>query len=132
MNREEHYYASAQLYKDPCAYQRAQSQDYSPSPPPCLYMGRQQQSSYPAPCSLEQSSLPDISPYEVPLMSEDPVLPHLHHPAQPTAPQQAGGYGDPVDLALLDERSRFPLPFPWMKSTKSHAHTWKGQWTGNG
>ncbi|MBN3321729.1 PDX1 protein, partial [Atractosteus spatula] len=131
MNREEHYYGSAQLYKDSCAFQRPQSQDYSHSPPPCLYMGRQQQqgpySASPL-CGLEQPSLPDISPYEMPLMGEDPGVSPLQQPPPPH--QQAGCYGDPAELALLDERSRFQLPFPWMKSTKSHAHTWKGQWTG--
>lgn len=129
MNREEHYYA-AQVFKEPCAYQRAQGDEYSHSPPPCLYMGRQVHSVYtpPAMGSLEPAALPDIvSSYGVPLR-EDPGVPQLHHPQglqqqQPLPP--AAGYGDTA------EQSRYHLPFPWMKTTKSHSQSWKGQWAGN-
>lgn len=127
MNREDHYYP-AQVFKDSCAYQRPQGDDYSHSPPPCLYMSRQVHSVYtpPAMGSLEQASLPDIAPtYGLHSMREDPCVPQLHHPQglqqQPLQPQ---GYGD------AGEQSRYHLPFPWMKTTKSHSHTWKGQWTG--
>ncbi|XP_056290665.1 pancreas/duodenum homeobox protein 1 isoform X2 [Pseudoliparis swirei] len=100
MNREDHYYPS-QVFKDSCAYQRSQGDDYSHSPPPCLYM----------------SSLS---------MREDPGVPQLHHPQglqqQPLPP--AAGYGD------TGEQGIYHLPFPWMKTTKSHSHTWKGQWSG--
>ncbi|XP_062376879.1 pancreas/duodenum homeobox protein 1 [Sardina pilchardus] len=130
MNREEHFYSPAQLYKDPCAYQRPQSEDFSQSPPPCLYMGRQTQPVYASPSvgTLDQTCLPDIASYSIP-MREDPVTQHLQHPQAPAAHlQPVGGYGDPPDLCA--DRNRYHLPFPWMKSTKSHAHTWKGQWAG--
>ncbi|KAM4606169.1 pancreas/duodenum homeobox protein 1 [Polymixia lowei] len=132
MNREEHYYPS-QVFKDSCAYQRSQGEEYSHSPPPCLYMSRQVHSVYTTPSmgALDQASLPDIAPYSVP-MREDPGVPPLHHPQ---APQQqplptAGGYGDTGEVSLCADRNRYHLPFPWMKTTKSHAHTWKGQWAG--
>lgn len=128
MNREDHYYPS-QVFKDSCAYQRSQGEDYSHSPPPCLYMSRQVHSVYTPPSmgALEPASLPDIAPaYSLP-MREDPGVPQLHHPQglqqQPLPP--TGGYGD------TGEQSRYHLPFPWMKTTKSHSHTWKGQWAGN-
>lgn len=127
MNREDHYYPS-QVFKDSCAYQRSQGEDYNHSPPPCLYMSRQVHSVYTPPSmgALEQASLPDIAPsYSLP-MREDPGVPQLHHPQglqqQPLLP--AAGYGD------TGEQSRYHLPFPWMKTTKSHSHTWKGQWAG--
>ncbi|XP_070842491.1 pancreas/duodenum homeobox protein 1 [Chaetodon trifascialis] len=127
MNREDHYYPS-QVFKDSCAYQRSQGEDYSHSPPPCLYMSRQVHSVYTPPTmgALEQASLPDTVPsYPLP-MREDPGVPQLHHPQglqqQPLPP--ASGYGD------TGEQNRYHLPFPWMKTTKSHSHTWKGQWAG--
>ncbi|XP_067107721.1 pancreas/duodenum homeobox protein 1 [Osmerus mordax] len=132
MNREEHYYASAQLFKDPCAFQRPQSEDYNHSPPPCLYMGRQAQSIYTTPTIgvLEQASIPDIGPYSMP-MRDDPGVPQLHHPQTPhQALTTSSAYGEPGELALCGDRNRYHLPFPWMKTTKSHAHTWKGQWPG--
>ncbi|XP_077340197.1 pancreas/duodenum homeobox protein 1 [Lithobates pipiens] len=132
MNAEDQYYPPAQLYKDSCAFQRAQ--DYSPSPPACLYMGRQQAATYTNPMiALDPGSPPDISPYEVPSIPEEPGVPHLHHhhhhhPGMHHPHQQAIPYPEDTDPGLLDERSRTILPFPWMKSTKSHA--WKGQWAG--
>ncbi|TDG97338.1 hypothetical protein EPR50_G00224440 [Perca flavescens] len=126
MNREDHFYPS-QVFKDSCAYQRAHGEDYSHSPPPCLYMSRQVHSVYSPPSmgALEQASLPDIASYSLP-MREDPGVPQLHHPQglqqQPLPP--AAGYGD------TGEQSTYHLPFPWMKTTKSHSHTWKGQWAG--
>ncbi|XP_071341318.1 pancreas/duodenum homeobox protein 1 isoform X1 [Trachinotus anak] len=128
MNREDHYYPS-QVFKDSCAYQRSQGEDYSHSPPPCLYMNRQVHSVYTPPSmgALEQASLPDIAPsYSLPSLREDPGVPQLHHPQglQQQALQPAAGYGD------SGEQSRYHLPFPWMKTTKSHSHTWKGQWAG--
>ncbi|KAM3860463.1 pancreas/duodenum homeobox protein 1 [Diretmus argenteus] len=128
MNREGHYYPS-QVFKDSCAYQRPQAEEYSPhSPPPCLYMSRQVHSVYSPPMGGldHQANLPDIVPsYNLP-MREDPGMPPLHHPQGPhqQPPPLAGGYGD------AGEHSRYHLPFPWMKTTKSHAHTWKGQWAG--
>ncbi|XP_062983796.1 pancreas/duodenum homeobox protein 1 [Elgaria multicarinata webbii] len=138
MNAEEQYYASSQLYKEPCAFQRSQPQDYSPSPPACLYMGRQPPPAPPQPPypnvlgSLEQGSPPDISPYEVPPITEDPGIPHLHHhpPHHHLPHQEALTFGDGVDAGGVLEEPRVQLPFPWMKSTKSHA--WKGQWAGTG
>lgn len=128
MNREDHYYP-AQVFKDSCAYQRPQAEDYSHSPPPCLYMSRQVHSVYTPPTmgALEQTHLSDIVPsYSLP-MREDPNAAQLHHPLglqqQPVPP--AAGYSD------TGEQSRYTLPFPWMKTTKSHSHIWKGQWTGN-
>lgn len=124
MNQDNHFYPS-QVFKDSCAYQRPQGEDYSP--PPCLYMSRQVHSIYTPPAlgPLEQAGLTDIaSAYSLPNMREDPGVPQLHHPQglqQP--PLQPPGYGD-------TEQSRYHLPFPWMKTTKSHSHTWKGQWTG--
>lgn len=132
MNAEDQYYPPAQLYKDSCAFQRAQ--DYSPSPPACLYMGRQQAATYTNPMiALDPGSPPDISPYEVPPIPEEPGVPHLHHhhhhhPGMHHPHQQVIPYPEDTDPGLLDERSRTILPFPWMKSTKSHA--WKGQWAG--
>lgn len=128
MNREDHYYPS-QVFKDSCAYQRSQGEDYSHSPPPCLYMNRQVHSVYTPPSmgALEQASLPDIAPsYSLPNLRDDPGVPQLHHPQglHQQALQPAAGYGDTV------EQSRYHLPFPWMKTTKSHSHTWKGQWAG--
>ncbi|XP_036603726.1 pancreas/duodenum homeobox protein 1 [Trichosurus vulpecula] len=136
MNAEEQYYAATQLYKESCVFQRCQVQDYSPSPPACLYMGRQPpqqpQPPYPGALSaLEQGSPPDISPYEVPPITEDPGVSHLHlhHPSQlPHPHQQTIPFTDGIESGTLEEPSRIQLPFPWMKSTKSHA--WKGQWTG--
>ncbi|XP_028656886.2 pancreas/duodenum homeobox protein 1 [Erpetoichthys calabaricus] len=136
MNSEGHYYSSAQLYKDSCDYQRPHNQDYNQSPPPCLYMGRQQQGTYAAPSlsATDQEAPPEVSAYEMPLLTEDPTLSHLHHPTPQhhhPSHQQVMGYGETPDMGLLDDRNRFQLPFPWMKSTKSHAHhTWKGQWSG--
>lgn len=128
MSREDHYYP-AQVFKESCAYQRSQAEDYSHTPPPCLYMSRQAHPVYtpPAMGALEQTNLSDIVPsYSLP-MREDQSAPQLHHPLglqqQPVPP--AAGYSD------TGEQSRYPLPFPWMKTTKSHSHTWKGQWTGN-
>ncbi|KAM4701118.1 pancreas/duodenum homeobox protein 1 [Discoglossus pictus] len=136
MNTEDQYYSPAQIYKESCAFQRTQGQDYNQSPPACLYMGRQQQVPYSNTLiGLDQGSPPDISPYEVPPISEDPVLPHLHphhhhhhHPQIPHPHQQTMPYPDDPEHGTIEERNRTILPFPWMKSTKSH--TWKGQWTG--
>ncbi|KAE8627403.1 hypothetical protein XENTR_v10006974 [Xenopus tropicalis] len=137
MNTDDQYYPQAPLYKEPCAFQRSQAQDYNPSPPACLYMGRQQQAAYSNPLvALDPGSPPDISPYEVPPISEEPIVPHLHHhhhhhhhhhPGIPH-PHQQMPFPDDTESATLEERNRTLLPFPWMKSTKSH--TWKGQWTG--
>ncbi|GAA6100154.1 pancreas/duodenum homeobox protein 1 [Tachysurus ichikawai] len=130
MNREEHFYSASQLYKDSCAYQRQHTEEYSPSPPPCLYMTRQNQSVYASPTVGTQdqlSHLPDITTY-VP-GREDLAVPHLHHSQVQQLPLQTfTSYGDSLDLC--SERNRCHLPFPWMKSTKSHTHAWKGQWTG--
>nr|XP_043876238.1 pancreas/duodenum homeobox protein 1 [Solea senegalensis] len=129
MNREDHYYPT-QLFKESCAYQRPQGEDYSHSPPPCLYMSRQVQSVYTPPAMgvLEHAGLPDIAPsYSLASLRDDPAgVPQLHHPQalQQHAVQPAAGYGD------AGEQSRYHLPFPWMKSTKSHSHTWRGQWAG--
>ncbi|KAG7317581.1 hypothetical protein KOW79_018616 [Hemibagrus wyckioides] len=130
MNREEHFYSASQLYKDSCAYQRPHNEEYSPSPPPCLYMTRQNQSVYASPALGTQdqhSHLPDITTYVS--GREDLAVPHLHHTQVQQLPLQPfPGYGDSLDLC--SERNRCHLPFPWMKSTKSHTHAWKGQWTG--
>lgn len=129
MNREDQYYPS-QVFKDSCAYQRSQVEDYSHSPPSCLYMNRHSVYTPPAMGTLEQTNLPDIVPsYSLP-MREDPCVLQLHHPPGLQQQQQqilppAAGYGDTA------EQSRYPLPFPWMKNTKSHSHAWKGQWAGN-
>lgn len=132
MNREEHFYSASQLYKDSCAYQRPHNEEYSPSPPPCLYMTRHNQSVYASPALGAQdqhSHLPDITTYVS--VREDLAVPHLHHSQGQQLPLQPfPGYGDSLDLC--SERNRCHLPFPWMKSTKSHTHAWKGQWTGNG
>ncbi|XP_061569152.1 pancreas/duodenum homeobox protein 1 [Cololabis saira] len=125
MNREEHFYPS-QVFKDSCVYQRSQGDDYSP--PPCLYMSRPVHSVYTPPSlgALEPGSLPDIThTYSLPSMREDPGVHQLHHPqGLQQAPLQPAGYAE------VGEQSRYHLPFPWMKSTKSHSHTWKGQWAG--
>lgn len=74
--------------------------------------------------ALEQTGLPDIaSTYSLPNMREDPGVPQLHHHHH-QALQQPPDYSDAV------EQGRYHLPFPWMKTTKSHSHTWKGQWAG--
>lgn len=130
MNREEHYYPPNHLYKESCAFQRHLNEDYSQNPPPCLYMSRQTQPVYASP-SLgvqDQPNLTDITSYS--MSTRDDLAPHLHLPQTPQAPlHTVGGYGDSLDLC--GDRNRFQLPFPWMKSTKSHTHAWKGQWTGN-
>ncbi|TRY76064.1 hypothetical protein DNTS_012281 [Danionella cerebrum] len=126
MNREEHFYPPNHLYKEPCAFQRHPGEDYSPNPPPCLYMGRQAQPVYASPSvgAQDQPSLTDVSSYNIP--SRDDLLgPHVH---LPQSPETHLAYGD--TLELCGDRSRYHLPFPWMKSTKSHAHSWKGQWAG--
>lgn len=131
MNTEEQYYASAQLYKESCAFQRTQAQDYNPNPPACLYIGRQQQTPYSSALgALEQGSPPDISPYEVPPITEDAGVSHLHHHHHPHLPpphQDSLPFADGADTGAIEE-PRVQVPFAWMKSTKSHA--WKGQWTG--
>lgn len=61
-------------------------------------------------------------------------MPQLHHTQglqqqqqqQPPPLPAAASYGDTADQSRYHH-----LPFPWMKTTKSHSHTWKGQWTGN-
>ncbi|XP_068604124.1 pancreas/duodenum homeobox protein 1 [Brachionichthys hirsutus] len=135
MNRDDHYYP-CQVFKDSCIYQRAQGgEDYSQSPPPCLYMSRQVHPVYTPPTMgvLEPASLPDIAAsYSLPMREEPGATQlhhhhHHHHPHQSLQPQPlppATGYGD------AGGQSRYHLPFPWMKTTKSHAHTWKGQWPG--
>lgn len=126
MNRESHFNPSL-VFKDSCIYQRTQREDYSP--PPCLYMSRHSVYTPPAMGALEAAGLPDIGPvYSMP-MRDDPGIPPLQHPQVLQQQQQhlapAAGYGD------AGEQSRYHLPFPWMKTTKSHSHTWKAQWTGN-
>uniref|UniRef100_A0A672NA16 Pancreatic and duodenal homeobox 1 n=1 Tax=Sinocyclocheilus grahami TaxID=75366 RepID=A0A672NA16_SINGR len=131
MNREEHYYPPNHLYKDSCAFQRHPNEDYSQNLPPCLYMSRQTQSVYASPSlgSQDQPNLTDITSYNM-STRDDLTGPHLHLPQTPqTSLQTLGGYGDSLDLC--GDRNRYHLPFPWMKSTKSHTHAWKGQWTGN-
>lgn len=133
MNREDHYFHHhpSQVFKDSCAYQRSQVDDYNHSPPPCLYMSRQVHAVYTPPTmgALEQNSLSDVAPaYSLHSMREDPGVPQLHHSQglqqQQQQTIQPPGYGD------AGEQSRYHLPFPWMKTTKSHSHTWKGQWAG--
>ncbi|KAJ3611771.1 hypothetical protein NHX12_021785 [Muraenolepis orangiensis] len=140
MNREEHYYSS-QVFKDSCVYQRSPAEDFCHSPPPCLYMSRQVHSVYSTPAlggGLEPASLPDMGPVYLPPLRENPCSvaqlhlpqhegPHEHEPQ--AVPPSTGGYGESGDLALCADRNRYHLPFPWMKTTKSHSHTWKGQWT---
>lgn len=131
MNREEHYYPPNHLYKDSCAFQRHPNEDYSQNPPPCLYMSRQTQSVYASPPlgGQDQPNLTDITSYNM-SSRDDLAGPHVHLPQTPqTSLQTLGGYGDSLDLC--GDRNRYHLPFPWMKSTKSHTHAWKGQWTGN-
>lgn len=130
MNREEHYYSPNHLYKDSCAFQRHPNEDYCQNPPPCLYMSRQTQSVYASPSlgAQDQPNLTDITSYNM-STRDDLAGPHLHLPQTPqTSLQTLGGYGDSLDLC--GDRNRYHLPFPWMKSTKSHSHAWKGQWTG--
>ncbi|XP_028824375.1 pancreas/duodenum homeobox protein 1 [Denticeps clupeoides] len=112
MNRDDHFYPPAPLY------QRPPAEEYRHSPPPCLYMARHGQQAYaPAADALERPGPADVAAaYGAPFRED-------HLPAQ-----LAGGFGEPADPCA--ERARYQLPFPWMKSTKSHAHAWKGQWTG--
>lgn len=126
MNREDHFYPS-QIFKDSCAYQRSHGAEYNSSPPPCLYMSRQVHSVYTPPSmgGLEQASLPDISPSYTASLRDEVGVPQLHHPqVLQQQPHQPAAYTDSVD------QSRYQLPFPWMKTTKSHSHTWRGQWAG--
>ncbi|XP_078259174.1 pancreas/duodenum homeobox protein 1 [Rhinoraja longicauda] len=135
MDSEERYYASAQIYNEPCAYQRSQVQEYNQNLPACLYVGRQPQTPYanPSLSGFDEGSPADISPFEVPAISEDPTVSHLRHP-QPQHPNthahQGACFGSAPDISNLEDHNRTHLPFPWMKSTKSHAHIWKGQWPG--
>ncbi|XP_072567466.1 pancreas/duodenum homeobox protein 1 [Paramormyrops kingsleyae] len=137
MNREEHFYAPAQMYKEPYTYQAPADDDYSQSPPPCLYMGRQTPvCPTPSLGSLDPPCLSNTASYDMPLMREDPGVSVSHAHLLPTQlPQhthQSGvGYGSPADLVMVSDRNQYQLPFPWMKSTKSHTHTWKEQWTGH-
>lgn len=133
MDADEQFFAAAQLYKDPCAFQRGPAADFGASPPACLYMGRPAPPPPPFPGALgalEQGSPPDISPYEVPALADDPALAQLHHhlPAQlALPPPDAAPFPDGADPGALQEPGR-TLPFPWMKATKAHA--WKGPWPG--
>ncbi|XP_020781211.1 pancreas/duodenum homeobox protein 1 [Boleophthalmus pectinirostris] len=126
MHREDHFYPS-HVFKDSCAYQRPQGAEYNSSPPPCLYMNRHGHSVYTPPSmgGLEQASMPTGSPsFSAPLRDE--AAPQLHHPqVLQQQPQQApAAFTEPMD------QCRYQFPFPWMKTTKSHAHTWRGQWAG--
>ncbi|XP_034024974.1 pancreas/duodenum homeobox protein 1 [Thalassophryne amazonica] len=115
MNREDQYYSS-QLFRDSCAYQRPQAEDYSP--PPCLYMSRHSVCTPPAVHgALEQAGFADISPA---YMREDPAVSPLHHLQQEQQVPHGAAFGG------VGEHP----PFPWMKTTKSHSHTWKSQWSG--
>ncbi|XP_015257406.1 PREDICTED: pancreas/duodenum homeobox protein 1 [Cyprinodon variegatus] len=132
MNREDPFYPS-QVFKESCSYQRSPGDDYNP--PPCLYMSRQVHSVYTPPSlgTLEQAILPDISPavFTMPGMREDPGGPPLHHPQGLQQQQQQQPALQPPGYMEAGEQNRYHLPFPWMKTTKSHSHTWKGQWTGS-
>ncbi|XP_072306918.1 pancreas/duodenum homeobox protein 1 [Eucyclogobius newberryi] len=125
MHREDHFYPS-HVFKDSCAYQGPQGAEYNSSPPPCLYMSRHGHSLYTPPSmgGLEQASLPTGCPFSTPLGDE--VVPPLHHPQvlQQQPQQPPAVFTEPMD------QCRYQLPFPWMKTTKSHAHTWRGQWAG--
>uniref|UniRef100_A0AAV2L3J7 Pancreas/duodenum homeobox protein 1 n=1 Tax=Knipowitschia caucasica TaxID=637954 RepID=A0AAV2L3J7_KNICA len=104
---------------------RPQGPEYSSSPPPCLYMNRHGHSVFTPPSmgGLEQASLPTRSSFSAPLRDE--AVPPLHHPqVLQQSPQPPTVFTEPM------EQCRYQLPFPWMKTTKSHSHTWRGQWTG--
>ncbi|XP_061522062.1 pancreas/duodenum homeobox protein 1 [Phycodurus eques] len=124
MHRDNHAYQQIP-FKDSCAYQRAAAnpEEFAHSPPPCLYMSRQVQAAYPPPNPADPADpafgLPLREDFGIPLLHQHPQTPQHPQPLTPAAP-----YGD------TDERSRFHLPFPWMKSTKAHSHAWKAQWTG--
>ncbi|XP_038618100.1 pancreas/duodenum homeobox protein 1 [Tachyglossus aculeatus] len=123
MSAPDGHYAASPLYKEPCAFQ-----DYSAGPPACLYTARPPPP--PPPPPPYPAGAPDVSPYEVPPIGEEPGGSHLHAP-RPHLPHphaHIGPFPDGAEPGGLGEASRAQLPFPWMKSTKSHA--WKGQWTG--
>ncbi|XP_028289695.1 pancreas/duodenum homeobox protein 1 [Gouania willdenowi] len=122
MDRESFY--PSQVFKDSCSYQITQSEDYRHSPPPCLYMTRQVHSVFtPSMGALEQTGLPEVAPgYSLHNMREDPGGPQLRHTQ--ILQQQ------PLQPSYVEDQGRYQLPFPWMKTTKSHSHTWKTQWTG--
>ncbi|KAG7273942.1 hypothetical protein CRUP_011078 [Coryphaenoides rupestris] len=84
--------------------------------------------------SLEPAGLPDVMGPYAPLREDACVMPQLHvHPGplqQQSVPSPGGYGGEGGDVTLCADRNRYHLQFPWMKTTKSHSHTWKGQWTG--
>ncbi|XP_054621977.1 pancreas/duodenum homeobox protein 1 isoform X2 [Dunckerocampus dactyliophorus] len=134
---EEKVHAGGKGPPDSCVYQRSPQAAEDFSPPPCLYMSRQVQSVYSAPSvgALETTaSLPDGDPaYSLPLRDDVgiPLLHHHHHTHPPQGPQHPQPFPPVAAYVETEEQSRSYLPFPWMKTTKSHSHAWKGhQWTG--
>ncbi len=58
---------------------------------------------------------------------------HLHHQQQNLTHHLNGSSvcsGQDVKPKMEDNEGK-NLPFPWMKTTKSHAHMWKANWPGN-
>ncbi|XP_064608838.1 pancreas/duodenum homeobox protein 1-like [Liolophura sinensis] len=56
--------------------------------------------------------------------------PHNSPPLQQPPPAHSQSLGQPNGNSSLRPRSPQTLQFPWMKTTKSHAHQWKAQWPG--
>ncbi|XP_057680478.1 pancreas/duodenum homeobox protein 1 [Corythoichthys intestinalis] len=130
MHRDNHAYQQNH-FKDSCAYQRgATPEEFALNPPPCLYMTRQVQAAYPPGATLEAADVLADPAYGLPLR-EDLGIPLLHHqPQPPQVPQHPQPLTPVAAFGDVDEQNRFHLPFPWMKSTKTHSHAWKTQWTG--
>nr|XP_006824559.1 PREDICTED: pancreas/duodenum homeobox protein 1-like [Saccoglossus kowalevskii] len=76
------------------------------------------------PCQIGQQMQHQVSRVAVSLPVNSPASSiAVHH--QPQNHQQMGHTGHQIHNA--DGRPQ-NLQFPWMKTTKSHAHTWKAQW----
>lgn len=64
------------------------------------------------------------------LHSADPPPAHNHNIGHTTPPAVITSEVDTPHQQQQHQQQQQPLPFPWMKTTKSHAHQWKAQWPG--
>ncbi|XP_046342546.1 pancreas/duodenum homeobox protein 1-like [Haliotis rufescens] len=119
------------------------------APPACIYARNSPQGGYggQAMAVVEQSHLQNDSPTGLPhqLQSQgiqapmnNPVPAHMPNSSipsspvsQPTQPPPAHSQAQgPTPQSAPSGGGQNSLQFPWMKTTKSHAHQWKAQWAG--